>query len=177
MHVVLLRMHFEGINAPCDGVVRVDDIDFIVHDAARMGHPLAANHPLVGCAVSERIGHAAVPSGNAHTAFDRVQQALLLRLFDGSHRPDRDDQAERTHPVPVQVGIQRVRQVYVEPAVCEEGGKDVDALPGFVTCPSAVDDQCFFHFSPPGRVMHPVPPERAPSAAESSGTANVPPTC
>ena len=72
----------------------VYDVDLIVDDLAGVGHPLASHHELVVDALSERVGHTAVPAGETDPALYSPAQALLLLVRDLPHRPDRDHEVE-----------------------------------------------------------------------------------
>ena len=46
MHIILLRAHIEIIQAVCNRVIMIGDIDAIWNNIARVCYPLAANHKL-----------------------------------------------------------------------------------------------------------------------------------
>src|ERR671911_2134478 len=89
VHVVLLGVHVEVFEAGGYGVFVVYDVDFVVDDVAGVGDPLASHHELVVDTLAERVGHAAVPAGEADAALYGPAQSFLLLVRDLPHRPDR----------------------------------------------------------------------------------------
>ena len=75
----------------------VRDLYRIVDHAPGMSHPLATDHELILRIVAEWVAQATMPSGNADTPTNSIQQALLLFTRNGTHRPDLYDQIDARH--------------------------------------------------------------------------------
>src|SRR5918912_2034867 len=109
----------------------VYDVDLVVDYLAGMGHPLASHQELVVDAVTERVGHAAVPAGEPEPALYGPAQTLLLLVRDLPHRPDRDYEVEGSHLLPIEVGVEGGRDLDLVASFLQDGRED-GALLGFV---------------------------------------------
>src|SRR3712207_2006028 len=94
VHVVLLGVHLEVLEAGGYLVLVVNDVYLVVDDAAGVGDELSADHELVVRVVAERVGQAPVPAGEADPTLDRLKQTPLLPVGDLPHTPDLYDQVE-----------------------------------------------------------------------------------
>src|SRR5918998_3126952 len=145
VHVVLLGVHLEVVEARGYGVFVVNDVDLVVDYLAGVGHPLAAHHELVVDAVAERVGHAAVPACKPEPALYGAAQALLLLVRDLPHRPDRDYEVKRPHLLPIEVGVEGRGDLHLVPILFEDGREDGGALLGFVALPTTADEEGGLH--------------------------------
>ena len=94
--------------------LRIGDVDVVIDDPARMGHPLASDHELVFDGLAMGVAEAAVPAGQADAALHRLLEVPLLLRLDVGHGEDVDDEIERLQLGEIEVGI--------------EGMGDLDAL-------------------------------------------------
>src|SRR5215203_2648558 len=138
-------MHAEVFQARGYGVFVVYDIDLVVDDLAGVGHPTAPHHELVVDAVAERVGHAPMPAGEPDPALYGPTQALLLLVRDLPHRPDRDYEVKVSHLLPIEVGVEGVRDLDFVPSLLQDGCKDGGALLEFVALPAAAHEECGLH--------------------------------
>src|SRR5215218_5107590 len=145
VHVVLLGVHAEIFQARGYGIFVVNDVDLVVDDLAGMGHPLASHHELVVDAVAERVGHAAVPTGEPDPALYCPAQTLLLLVRDLPHRPDRDREVEGSHLLPIQVGVEGGRDLDLVASLLQDRREDGGTLLGFVALPAAADEERGLH--------------------------------
>ena len=149
VHVVLLGLHGEVLQAFDDRVVVLRDVDRVVDDAVGVGDPLAADHELVVAVIAEGVAHAAVPASDADAARDGRQQAAALLLGDLAHGPAGHDQAEAVHEGLVEVGVEGGGHRDLEAFLLEEIAHDLGRFLGGVAVPAAADDQRTFHIAVP----------------------------
>src|SRR5215208_4309699 len=105
-----------------------------------MGHPLASYHELVVDALAERVGHAAVPAGQADPALYGLAQAFFLLVCYGSHGPDRDYEVEGSQLILIEVGIEGCVDLDLIVVLLQERREHGGALLGFVALPAAADE-------------------------------------
>src|SRR3712207_1406889 len=110
-----------------------------------MGHPLASHHELVVDAVAERVGHAAVPTGETDPALYGPAQALLLLVRDLPHRPDRDYEVQGSHLLPIEVGVEGFRDLDLVPFLLQDWREDGGTRLGLVALPAAADEERRLH--------------------------------
>ena len=85
MQVILFGVHLEVVKAGRYRIVMVRNLNHVVNDVARMGHPLPANHELVLNSIAKCVGRTPMPASEAGSAVDRVQQAAELFVADRAH--------------------------------------------------------------------------------------------
>src|SRR5215208_6433213 len=105
-----------------------------------MGHPLASYHELVVDALAERVGHAAVPAGQADPALYGLAQAFFLLVCYGSHGPDRDYEVEGSPLILIEEGIEGGGDLDVIVVLLEERREVGGALHGLVGRPATADE-------------------------------------
>ena len=98
-----------------------------------------------------------MPAGEADAVLDRLLQPFLLLWLDLRHRKGVDDQVEGSELFGVQVAVERVRNLDLEPLFFEPGGEDIDALFRLVSFPAPPDEEGFFLAEPQTRKIYTMP--------------------
>jgi hypothetical protein len=77
-----------------DRIVPANHVDAVVDDVAGVGHPLPADHEVVGRLTAETVADPAVIAAEPDAALDRCDQVGQLVLGDRAHGYDRHGEVE-----------------------------------------------------------------------------------
>lgn len=139
-HVILLALHFEVRDALRDRVIVIHNADRVILDVVRMAEKLPAGHPLVIDGAAKRIAHAAVKTGDAHSADHGIDQIVFLIGAELPTGPKGYDQVQCFQALGIFQHLEPVCHLHLETPLGQFAGEEFSALDGLMTVPTALKD-------------------------------------
>ena len=126
------------------------DVDGVFHAvAARMAYPLAAGHELPFGVVAEGVAHTAVAACETYAVTDCLADVAGEFAVDLAARPAGYDEVEIHQLVEIAEAFERVENFYFVVVLFKHSCEALGGQLRFVSVPTALENQCFFHFESP----------------------------